>query len=406
MATTLSSLGHAMNPLDASHVKPEKIHEEEYEINRWFDTSDSSLYPSMNTSQTPSSKPINSVSTSPITNNSPFPFPSSYFSPNNSTFPINNSTFFGSTPINGTQQTNTINSVPQPYSTQFSPPMPPSFPFVLPSGVPQNFMNFNPANFNFQMNPQFYQLFSQFQQFFNKNSVEELADDKKRRMNRNFPRRLRTTRPKVVESKGAIQCKGRNRKKGTQCRNAALMEFMGPRPIYCAEHIELDPQSLYEKCKAGYQKEPGDNKSCKEVVLKEFGYCYKHYADVVAQIIERNDIQKAQHHQERINELLSQLEKEAAAAKKKDGDLYQRKNKLIPKFQEMKKLVTKAIYQLQSAGDRLPKDVSPLSSDDLDQVNDLTLSAPDFQLLPKHDEDDSTESSNDFDTAKLIDPTS
>lgn len=38
------------------------------------------------------------------------------------------------------------------------------------------------------------------------------------------------------------------------------MEYIGPRPIYCAEHIELDPNSLYEKCKSPYQKEPGDGK--------------------------------------------------------------------------------------------------------------------------------------------------
>lgn len=63
-----------------------------------------------------------------------------------------------------------------------------------------------------------------------------------------------------MESKGAIQCKGKNRKKGIQCRNAALMEYIGPKPEYCAEHIDLDPKSLYTKCKSSYQKEIGDNK--------------------------------------------------------------------------------------------------------------------------------------------------
>jgi len=157
------------------------------------------------------------------------------------------------------------------------------------------------------------------------------------------PRRIRLTRPKVVESKGAVQCRGRNRKKGVQCRNAALMEYIGPRPIYCAEHIELDPKSLYEKCKSSYQKEVGDNKGCKEVVLKEFGYCYKHYNDLVADIIRTNDVEKAIAHHTRICQLVVQLEKDATAAKKKDGDLYQRKNKLIPKFQEMKKAIAKTM---------------------------------------------------------------
>lgn len=176
---------------------------------------------------------------------------------------------------------------------------------------------------------------------------EPLAEDKKRKSSaRPFERRVRTTRPKVVESKGAVQCKGTNRKKGIQCRNAALMEYIGPRPQYCAEHIQLDPESLYEKCRSSYQKEPGDKKGCKEVVLKEFGICFKHYTDLVEEMIQNNETCKLQNHLERVSALLTQLEMEAAAAKKKDGDLYQRKNKLIPKFSEMKKIALKAMESL------------------------------------------------------------
>jgi hypothetical protein len=182
-----------------------------------------------------------------------------------------------------------------------------------------------------------------------KTQSEDLSsEDKKRKQVRPFVRRVRQTRPKVVEAKGAVQCKGRNRKKGTQCRNAALMEYIGPRPIYCAEHIELDPKSLYEKCKSSYQKDPGDNKGCKEVVLKEFGVCYKHYADLIQEMIDNREYEKTRIHADRITDLLSQLERDAAAAKKKDGDLYQRKNKLIPKFQEMKKLVSRAMESLEA----------------------------------------------------------
>jgi len=73
---------------------------------------------------------------------------------------------------------------------------------------------------------------------------------------------------KVVRSKvknNNLQCAGINRKKNCQCKNAALMEYIGPKPIYCAEHIELDPNTLYEKCKSSYYKTPGDRKCCKEV---------------------------------------------------------------------------------------------------------------------------------------------
>jgi len=134
------------------------------------------------------------------------------------------------------------------------------------------------------------------------------------------------------------------------------MEYIGPRPGYCAEHIELDPKSLYEKCKSPFQKEVDDNKGCKEVVLKEFGLCYKHYGFVINEILQNRDIEKAKHQQDRITDLLGQLEREATAAKKKDGDLYQRKNKLIPKFQEMKKAINKAVDILENR--RPPKDES------------------------------------------------
>jgi len=225
-----------------------------------------------------------------------------------------------------------------------------------------------PSSTNYpQPVPQFQYMFSQYHQLLPKPQNEELVEDKKRKQVRPFVRRVRQTRPKVVEAKGAVQCKGRNRKKGTQCRNAALMEYIGPRPIYCAEHIELDPKSLYEKCKSSYQKEPGDNKGCKEVVLKEFGVCYKHYPDLIQELIENHEYEKTRRHSERITDLLAQLERDAAAAKKKDGDLYQRKNKLIPKFQEMKKLIMRALETLDSCRHKdlpevLPTELSQLSS--------------------------------------------
>lgn len=154
-------------------------------------------------------------------------------------------------------------------------------------------------------------------------------------------------RPKVDETKGAIQCIGIHQKKKTQCRNAALMEFIGPRPMYCAEHIELDPNSLHEKCKASYRKEPGDDKPCREVVLKEFGLCHKHYPDKVEELIQKNDFMTAIHHQKRICEILEQLEAEAQAAKTTNSDLYQRKIKIIPKFQAMKKEIERGLQCIQ-----------------------------------------------------------
>jgi len=177
-----------------------------------------------------------------------------------------------------------------------------------------------------------------------------------------FGPQQRAVRPKVIEGKGSVQCCGTNRKKGAQCRNAALMEYIGPRPQYCAEHIELDPESLYEKCKSSYQREVGDNKNCKEVVLKEFGVCHKHFHDMVNVITQKKQLQKAVKHLDRITILHLQLEEEAAAAKKKDGDLFQRKNKLIPKFAEMKKMMTKAVAVIRESIDADDDRVLPLQS--------------------------------------------
>lgn len=147
----------------------------------------------------------------------------------------------------------------------------------------------------------------------------------------------RPIRPKVVPEKGGVQCAGTNRKKNTQCRNASLMEYIGPRPLYCAEHIELDPNSLYKKCSAGYQKEPGDGKPCKEVVLKEFSLCYKHGHLWLSTLKGVEGSIAAHARLRRVEEVLATLEAEAHAAKKTNADLYQRKNKLIPKFLAMKK---------------------------------------------------------------------
>lgn len=147
----------------------------------------------------------------------------------------------------------------------------------------------------------------------------------------------RRVRPKVIPEKGAIQCKGYNRKKKTQCKNAALMEYIGPRPLYCAEHIDLDPDCLYTKCKSPFNKTREDEKGCREVVLKEFTFCHKHYYLAVEEMASKGEEGKKEAEQklERAKTLLRNLETEAIKAKRSDPDLFQRKHKLIPKFQQV-----------------------------------------------------------------------
>lgn len=174
----------------------------------------------------------------------------------------------------------------------------------------------------------------------------EVPESKKRKRVVTAP--PRKVRPKVVESKGATQCVGMNLKKGVRCRNAALMEYFGPRPIYCAEHIEQDPRSIYVKCKSSYQKVPGDAKGCKEVVLKEFSVCHKHFEDKIKTIPLNERQAVLDQYLTRVEAILTALETEAAQAKKERHDLYQRKNKLIPKFQNMKETLQKYLNDAQT----------------------------------------------------------
>jgi hypothetical protein len=186
-------------------------------------------------------------------------------------------------------------------------------------------------------------------QTFNGSSIE-VKDDSNPKKRKSSQKNQRRVRPKVMPEKGAVQCKGMNRKKNQRCGNAALMEFIGPRPHYCAEHIHLDVDCLYMKCSSNYQKVPGDKKKCREVVLKEFGLCHKHFQEVTLKMIGQDGLKFGVEKLNRVNELLNNLEEEAVKAKKTNIDLYQRKNKLIPKFLEMKQTLSKHISFLRSQG--------------------------------------------------------
>ena len=153
-------------------------------------------------------------------------------------------------------------------------------------------------------------------------------------------------RPKISTS--ATQCLGRNRKKGTQCRNAALMEYLGPKPKYCAEHIHLDDECLHAKCLGSISKEMNleDRKGCKEVVLKEFKYCHKHIPEYIDQLLQEGQAEFVKHLQTRCLKWTAQLEQETSAAKKNNLDLYQRKNKILPKYHDMRLIFNRVCENL------------------------------------------------------------
>ncbi len=78
-----------------------------------------------------------------------------------------------------------------------------------------------------------------------KRSATQPSSRSKKRKSRSFEPE---DEQEAVEKPAVIQCMGANRKKKIRCRNAALMEFVGPQPLYCAEHISSDPNAMYHKC--------------------------------------------------------------------------------------------------------------------------------------------------------------
>lgn len=94
-------------------------------------------------------------------------------------------------------------------------------------------------------------------------------------------------------------------------------------------------------------------------MLKEFGYCHKHYHNFTHFLVGPAGLEFAQNKLRRVNELIVLLEKEAAVAKQYNGDMFQRKTKIIPKFkvrclsrqtyvlQDLRSVILKRIEELQ-----------------------------------------------------------
>lgn len=141
--------------------------------------------------------------------------------------------------------------------------------------------------------------------------------------------------------RNGIPCKGYNQQKKAPCGNCALKEFIGTQPLYCAEHISLDPEGAYKKCAVREPCASGNGtKVCKEVVLKEFGICYKHIHLRLETMLETEEGKETMRQWlVRIREIVLQLNAEARANKKVATDLYERKLKLIPKYTKMRKTI-------------------------------------------------------------------
>jgi hypothetical protein len=164
------------------------------------------------------------------------------------------------------------------------------------------------------------------------------------------PEPIRRTHKKrhILDRAGAVQCEGINRKLGTRCRNAALKDLDAGESRYCAEHIDLNPHSLHQKCASLYQKEPGDAKPCKEIVLKEVLFCYKHFEHfVLKDLLEQGNFDGLQRFNALITPLVQQLEEHVEAAKTSDMDRYQRKKKLLNKYLSIRDQIHRAMALLR-----------------------------------------------------------
>lgn len=142
---------------------------------------------------------------------------------------------------------------------------------------------------------------------------------------------------------------------------------MGPRPLYCAEHIESDPTALYHKC--GFvlsaPDHRGKEKKCKEIVYKDFKRCYKHFTPWIAEELSGEDkLEKTKEKLEVAWRLAEQLEAEAIAAKGEDQELYQRKSKILPKYQSMAKSLGDYLKQIDPEGKvQVSRNPSPSSAE-------------------------------------------
>jgi len=78
----------------------------------------------------------------------------------------------------------------------------------------------------------------------------------------------------------------------------------------------------------------------------------------------------------RVSELLTNLEEEAIKAKKTDADLFQRKNKLIPKFHEMRTVLRRRLCELRTEGFVGADVPEEMFSDGVDGVENSTSASP------------------------------
>jgi len=123
------------------------------------------------------------------------------------------------------------------------------------------------------------------------------------------------------------------------------MDHNGHLESFCAEHIEHDPQSVFARCSFAENQQLAP---CKEIVLKRFGVCHKHFSVYCNRMTEEGT-QQLWENFNFLTSLISSMISEMPSVKK-DSKSYHRKYKALRKYQFMRLLL---VERVKSSPDRL-----------------------------------------------------
>ena len=134
---------------------------------------------------------------------------------------------------------------------------------------------------------------------------------------------------------------------------------MGPQPHYCAEHIEQQPGGgLQAKCASPWFRAPDDGKACKQVVLREVGFCFRHFDQALA--AGRMTLAEARHQLALAEAIAARLERQGREHKQADDvEAYQRKCKLAPKYEDTARQLRAYVRERERAGEAEGPAVQP-----------------------------------------------
>eukprot|EP01099_Mayorella_cantabrigiensis_P004412 TRINITY_DN330_c0_g5_i1.p1 TRINITY_DN330_c0_g5~~TRINITY_DN330_c0_g5_i1.p1 ORF type:complete len:315 (-),score=62.00 TRINITY_DN330_c0_g5_i1:64-885(-) len=192
----------------------------------------------------------------------------------------------------------------------------------------------------------------------------------------------------TIDSLPTKQCQAWNKRTSQRCQNIVLMEFLGPIPDFCAQHIEQDPLSLFSHCKFG-SPHNDRRRRCREIVLRDFGWCTKHFDRFLENYNAHSHLPLLQDKLNIVQSHLRELEESHKAPVKDDKSLYHRKYKIITKLQQMKIRLLHRLSKLErlQPNQSIPIQQSPFTqlSHCLSEVDETTILSPREDCACDHD---------------------